>query len=283
MSASGIADNSLVKRVVVGIFFAPLLVWFFRRGGYPFFAFVVFLTAFGQWELFRMLHDRLRFVHRLAGFISGMLIIIGTYIMTFNVITGIIIAFLVFIYVVEIVTGKEHRLENIVLSLFVTVYPALFIACMLKLSLVPDVTESIQGRYILLFMLFVIWIFDTLSYFSGRLFGKHSFFQSISPKKTVEGFCGGIAGVIVFAVGTGIYAGKELLLHAIVFAVLVALAGQAGDLSVSIIKRDRGVKDSSNLIPGHGGILDRFDSLIFASPVAYAYVLLVIRFSGGNY
>jgi phosphatidate cytidylyltransferase len=122
-----------------------------------------------------------------------------------------------------------------------------------------------------------------LSYFSGRLFGKHPFFSSISPKKTVEGFCGGISGVIILAAGVGMISENILFLPTIVFAILIAFAGQAGDLSVSIIKRDRGVKDSSNLIPGHGGILDRFDSLIFASPVAYAYVLLILRFSGGMY
>ena len=110
-----------------------------------------------------------------------------------------------------------------------------------------------------------------------------AFFQSISPRKTVEGFFGGISGVVILAIAAGIFLGNSYIIHVIALSVLTALAGQAGDLSVSVIKRDRCVKDSSNIIPGHGGILDRFDSLFFAGPVGYAYLLLVFRLSGGSY
>ena len=125
-------------------------------------------------------------------------------------------------------------------------------------------------------------MFDTASYFTGRRWGRRPFFPSISPKKTIEGFVGGMAGVIVLSVAAGIMAGEALLPHVVVVSILAALAGQAGDLSESLIKRDRGVKDSSGIIPGHGGILDRFDSLFFAGPVVYAYILIVFRVSGGH-
>ena len=282
MAKPGTVDRSLIERVVVGLICAPLLVWFFWKGSYPFFVFLVFLTAFGQWELYRMFDDRLRFPHRIVGFTAGLLIITATFIGYSGYISGIISAAFIFSCVIEILTGKEHRAESVILSLFVSVYPALFIAFFLKLSAFPYNLGPVSGQYVLLFVLFVIWIFDTMSYFSGRKWGRHPFFQSISPKKTVEGFFGGMTSVVVLAVAAGIYIDYSYIVHMVVLSVLAALAGQAGDLSVSIIKRDRGVKDSSNLIPGHGGILDRFDSLFFAGPVSYAYLLLVFRFSGGT-
>lgn len=279
MAIPGTVDRSFIERVVVGLIFAPLLVWLFWKGSYPFFVFLVFLTAIGQWELYRMFENRLRFSHRIVGFTAGLLIITATFVGYSGYSSGIITAAFIFSCVIEIITGKEHRAESVILSLFVSVYPALFNAFLLKLSAFPYSLGPVSGQSVLLYVLFVIWIFDTMSYFSGRIWGKHPFFQSISPKKTVEGFFGGMTCVVILAVAAGIYIGNSYIVHMVVLSVLAALAGQAGDLSVSIIKRDRGVKDSSNLIPGHGGILDRFDSLFFAGPVSYAYLLLFFRLS----
>ncbi|MFC1509896.1 phosphatidate cytidylyltransferase, partial [Candidatus Omnitrophota bacterium] len=108
------------------------------------------------------------------------------------------------------------------------------------------------------------------------------FFPSVSPKKTLEGFIGGIVGVLMLSVIAGFYTDTSYRFHTIALSLLIALAGQAGDLSESLIKRDLGVKDSSNIIPGHGGVLDRFDSLFFAAPVVYSYILIVFRVSGGH-
>jgi len=184
--------------------------------------------------------------------------------------------------IIEIVSGEVHRLETIVLSLFATVYPSCFNVFLVRLSGYRYDEHFSFGRYVLLYVLLVIWIFDTASYFFGKKFGKHPFFPSVSPKKTLEGFFGGVFCVVILGIAAAIFAGKPYFYHVFVLTILTALAGQAGDLAESVIKRDRGVKDSSHIIPGHGGVLDRFDSLFFAAPVVYVYLFAVFRLCGGH-
>lgn len=124
--------------------------------------------------------------------------------------------------------------------------------------------------------LITTWLTDTFAYLTGRAFGKHRLAPAISPKKTWEGFAGGVVGAILAAVianwcfGLGMRAAIAALV-----GILIALAATAGDLAESLLKRQTGVKDSGTLIPGHGGILDRIDGLLFAFIVVY-YVALVV-------
>ncbi len=128
-----------------------------------------------------------------------------------------------------------------------------------------------QGLYFLIFIFFVILFTDIAAYFFGIKFGKHKLSPVISPKKTVEGaVAGGVCAVIA-----GLIIGKLIgisLYHSFVLSLIVTVMAQLGDLSESLIKRDAGVKDSGNSLPGHGGFLDRADSYLFSVPVAYYYI-----------
>ncbi len=128
-----------------------------------------------------------------------------------------------------------------------------------------------QGLYFLLFIFFVILLTDIAAYYFGVKFGKHKLSPVISPKKTIEG---AVAGG-VFAVITGLIIGKLIgisIYHSFVLALITTVMAQLGDLSESLIKRDAGVKDSGNSLPGHGGFLDRADSYLFSVPAAYYYI-----------
>lgn len=115
---------------------------------------------------------------------------------------------------------------------------------------------------------------DTMAYFTGFAFGRHRFFPKISPSKTVEGAIGGLAGAVIVGVAAGIPAVGLAAPVAVGFGLLTAAAAQAGDLAESALKRRAGVKDSGRLIPGHGGLLDRLDSLLLVGPVAWLYLRL---------
>ena len=184
--------------------------------------------------------------------------------------------------IVEIISGSENRLDTVALSMLAIVYPALFVTFLVRISGLRYSMDFEPGQYVLLYVILVIWTFDTVSYFAGRLFGHRPFFPNVSPKKTLDGFIGGVTGVLFLSVIAGFYTYSSYRIHMIVLSLFIAVAGQAGDLAESLIKRDCGIKDSSNIIPGHGGILDRFDSLFFAAPVVYSYIMIVFRISGGH-
>ena len=145
----------------------------------------------------------------------------------------------------------------------------------LPLSFLTILAEFEQGRLWLLFLLVVIWSNDTFAYFIGKNLGKHKLAPVISPRKTIEGAVGGIIGGalvgIVFVHFTGLSA---RLVETAAITVVIGLVAMIGDLAESLIKRAANVKDSGTIIPGHGGVLDRIDSLIFPVPLLYFYLLM---------
>lgn len=133
------------------------------------------------------------------------------------------------------------------------------------------------GRYLIFFVFIVIWLGDTAAYYAGRRFGKTKLAEHISPNKTVEGAVAGLGGSLLGGLVANIwFLGQISLIHCLIIAVICGIIGQFGDLAESVLKRNTGTKDSGTLIPGHGGILDRLDSLMFAGPAFYCYYQWVI-------
>ncbi|MCA1751890.1 MAG: phosphatidate cytidylyltransferase [Cryomorphaceae bacterium] len=135
--------------------------------------------------------------------------------------------------------------------------------------------EVVLGFFILL------WLNDTGAYIVGSLFGKHKLFERISPKKTIEGVAGGGALAIIGAVVIATYTEDLAIGHWIVLGIIIVVSATLGDLVESLLKRTARVKDSSNLLPGHGGILDRFDGVLLASPMVFTYLMVFVH-SGPN-
>ena len=164
---------------------------------------------------------------------------------------------------------------------FGALYPSLLAFLAAILVVAPAVPDDAlldgyldAGRTWLLVLVLTVWSFDTFAYLSGRTFKKGRFLNHISPNKTWSGVVGGtIAAVIVG--GLLAAAAGQWLPGGLVMGFLVAVAGQAGDVAESMLKRTAGVKDSGHLIPGHGGILDRVDSFLFAAPVVFGYLVIV--------
>jgi phosphatidate cytidylyltransferase len=117
---------------------------------------------------------------------------------------------------------------------------------------------------------------DVMAYFTGMAIGRHKLCPKISPKKTIEGAIGGVLGSILFCGVFGFYFANQYFFHCLAIGAIGATISQCGDLTASIFKRKMGIKDYGNLIPGHGGILDRFDSVLFTAPAIYYYIHLFI-------
>ncbi len=139
--------------------------------------------------------------------------------------------------------------------------------------------DFFQGHLWLLWILIVTFANDTGAFYVGTTWGKHKLAPAISPKKSMEGSVGGIAGSMLlgFVFALIFFQDSILALKMLPCALILAIAGQLGDLTESAIKRRAGIKDSGKLLPGHGGILDRIDGLLFTLPVAYAYLVFIIQ------
>lgn len=162
----------------------------------------------------------------------------------------------------------ERKLEDAMVTILGIFYVIFF-------SFHVTLVEQIPEYHILVWLIFLTAFgTDIMAYFTGYLFGKHKLCPSISPKKTIEGSIGGILGSILLCGLFGFFFATGVFFHCIVIGVLGGIVSQFGDLTASIFKRKIGIKDYGNLIPGHGGILDRFDSVLFTAPMVYYYILL---------
>ena len=170
---------------------------------------------------------------------------------------------------------SKGNLEEALPSSAIAVLATLYVG-MLGGSLIRLHDDFADGARLVFFLLLVVWLGDSGAYYFGRTFGKHKLSPRISPKKTVEGLIGGIVTSIVAALVIHFTFFKELpLLHAVIAGVILSVAGVIGDLAESMWKRSAAVKDSGTLIPGHGGFLDRFDSIFFTAPLLYVYWVLI--------
>ena len=187
---------------------------------------------------------------------------------------GLYLAYLVARLVVQLYIKQGNPLTSLSASLMGQVYVAL------PLSILSSLYHFV-GQYMVLAMFAFIWISDTGAYMVGCLIGKHRLFERISPKKSWEGFFGGLGLSIIIAALAARFIPEDFVLLSgyaqwIVFAVLVTIFSTWGDLCESLIKRTVGVKDSGKLIPGHGGILDRIDSLLLVALAVGALILMII-------
>ncbi|MDX1700251.1 MAG: phosphatidate cytidylyltransferase, partial [Melioribacteraceae bacterium] len=134
-----------------------------------------------------------------------------------------------------------------------------------------------DGGYLIISIMVTIWVCDSAAFFLGSAFGRHKLFPRVSPNKSWEGAAAGfLFAIITMIVAHALVLDAISLTDSIIIGLIIGVFGQIGDLIESLIKRDADVKDSSNLIPGHGGIFDRFDSLLYTSPIVYVYLHFLI-------
>ncbi|HKR65634.1 MAG TPA: phosphatidate cytidylyltransferase [Thermoanaerobaculia bacterium] len=167
----------------------------------------------------------------------------------------------------------EDSLPSSAIAVLATTYVGMLGGSLIRLR-----NDFDDGSKLIFFLLLVVWLGDSGAYYVGKQFGKHKLSPRISPKKTVEGLIGGIVTSIVAAIVIHFTFFKNFPLHhAVIAGVLLSFAGVVGDLAESMWKRSADVKDSGTLIPGHGGFLDRFDSILFTAPILYCYWTLIVH------
>ena len=167
----------------------------------------------------------------------------------------------------------EDSLPSSAIAVLATTYVGMLGGSLIRLR-----NDFPEGWKLVFFLLLVVWLGDSGAYYVGRKFGRRKLSPRISPKKTVEGLLGGMAvSVITALVIHFTFFPKFPLHHAVIAGMILSFAGVVGDLAESMWKRSADVKDSGRLLPGHGGFLDRFDSILFTAPILYCYWTLIVR------
>ncbi|MGD9489912.1 MAG: phosphatidate cytidylyltransferase [Calditrichaceae bacterium] len=264
--------KEFLTRVAVAIVGIPLLIFLIWEGGVYFLGLMVLIASVGQWELYRLTQAKTTNAQNILGIITTLAILQQVHFGVNNYGVSFLILMVLIIFASEMFRNNGSPLMNISATFLGIVYPGLFVASMLFLrnhidDIIPGTPVNSAALFILA-MFVSVWICDTFAYLFGKKFGKHKLFERVSPKKSIEGGIAGlIGGILTFLVITWTGILKLPIELSLASGIIVGVAGQLGDLVESWFKRDAKIKDSSNLLPGHGGMLDRFDSLLFISPL----------------
>ncbi len=261
------------KRWVTGIIALPLLIVLVYKGGpVVFAAFIGIISLYSLWEYFRLVFHARKAVMRdpiptLILFVAP-IIIWAAYKNSFQTILSVITLNLICSGFLALLRFKSDPLvpEIITKQILGMIYIPL------SLSYLVLIRNGIDGIAWIFFLLCIVFAGDTAAYYVGSYLGRHPLCPSVSPKKTVEGSIGGLfANIGVGLLFKFIFFPLLSWGGSLLFFLSVGIAGQVGDLFESVLKRSANVKDSGAILPGHGGILDRIDALLFAAPVAYFF------------
>lgn len=268
------------KRVYSAAIFVPIILSIVWLGGPAFVIFIMLLVGLGLWEFYELGEKMQTHPSKILGTTGGVLLAlmiylnnlrIGTYFRsngTAALLCGLIfVGFLLGFY-------RKQNMRDIILDLGVTILGIVYVGWLWgHLILLREFRPG--GMRWTFLLIFVVWLLDTGCYGVGLKFGRHKLSPRISPKKTVEGALGGLGVAIGVALLCRIVFMKDLISFptAAGIGAMVGVFAQLSDLSESLLKRAAGVKDSSNFIPGHGGILDRFDSFFFSAPALYYFLI----------
>jgi phosphatidate cytidylyltransferase len=267
-----------LKRIISALAVLPLLFAVIYMGGVVFAVFIALICMVALWEYYRIVFnitgESVFGVFPFTGYLSIPFIVWAAYLESFYIITGIILLNMIIAGILAVFLFKS----NPIVSDTVSKHLLGLIYIPVLLSLVVVIRSGDDGFCWIFFILFMVFPGDIGAYYIGSLFGKHKLCPAVSPGKTIEGAIGGFAVSFAAACLFRFFYLPELpLIPCLILVVLIGVAGPFGDLFESILKRRGNIKDSGGIMPGHGGILDRIDALLFAIPIAAyfkAYVFI---------
>ncbi|OGS27516.1 MAG: hypothetical protein A2297_00795 [Elusimicrobia bacterium RIFOXYB2_FULL_48_7] len=276
----------ILPRLLTAVIGIPLILLSIYFGGVPFFLLVVVITIFSLQEYFYIIDRTGHDLQKPTGYIFGLLVLLAVYFNGSRIlapaqsqltsITFTLALFVFFLYeIIRVSFSKKLETNGSITRIGLTLFGVFIISWPFSyILLIRDINPC--GDKYSFFLFLLIWIADTGAYAVGKKFGRLKLAEKISPKKTIEGAIGGIfTGVIFAIIMWKILPLKELgLAEVVIVSFFVIVIAFVSDLSESLLKRDVGLKDSDALLPGHGGMLDRFDSFIFAAPFFYYYLTI---------
>ncbi len=261
-----------LKRWVTALSIIPLLLWVIFKGGMTFSIFIGIVAVISLWEYYRVVFNNSRKSvfdpMTIIGLCAAPLMIYAAHSKQFHLISWIITSNLLLVGFLSVFLFKNNPsvLEDVTKQVLGIVYVPLLLT---NIILIRD---GMDGAVWIFFLLFLVFIGDTGAFYTGSYLGKHKLCPSVSPGKTIEGALGGVAATIAIGLIFRFFLLPDLSLgYSILLFICIGIIGPLGDLFESILKRVGEIKDSGFILPGHGGLLDRIDALLFALPVAYFF------------
>lgn len=275
--------KNLIIRALTGIIFVVVLISAIYI--HPIFFLILFciITGLTLWEFGGLVkHYENANLQRAVNVLGGVYLFIATFVYTNGLTDGkIFLPYLLFIMltmIAELYYKAPNPINNWAFTLFAQVYCAGSFSMLNFIGAEPGTPGVMSYTPLFIMAIFIfVWLDDTGAYLVGSLIGKRKLFERISPKKSWEGFFGGLILVLASSQAFAWFAPEISRMNWLGLAATVVLFGTWGDLIESLLKRTLGVKDSGNVLPGHGGMLDRFDSVMLAVPASYIYIDLFIR------
>jgi len=273
--------KNLLTRTIAGAVYVVILLFGILGGTYFFIPIFGLILVFALHEFYRMVEKNTpHTISKAFNIISGIVIFISAYLYITQVnsyIFGVVsLGYLLILFASAILLNRKDIFQTTIYSVFGQVYITLPL-CLLMLIAYQFTISNNYGFYLILAIFVFMWVNDTAAYLFGSLLGKHRLIERISPKKSIEGFIAGLLFAILAGYVFSYFYTNYTRFFWMGFALIAALFGTLGDLFESLIKRNYDVKDSGHLIPGHGGILDRIDSLLLAIPAVYLYLMMVLK------
>lgn len=271
------ALGNTATRIIVALIAIPIILVACIYGEIPFLIFVTGISVISFWEFSQMVKNKNAHVNLVVGLIAILFIVLNAYFsfVDFSILT---VSIAVILLLVELFRNKDSAIINVGSTLLGVFYLGLFSSTIVLIREYFSESELLytEGGFLIISIMVSIWVCDSAAFFIGTAFGKHKLFPRVSPNKSWEGaITGFVFAVITMVVAKATVIDQLTLTSSVIIGIIVGIIGQLGDLVESLVKRDAGVKDSSAIIPGHGGIFDRFDSLLLTAPVVYLYLYFI--------
>ena len=267
---------NFLTRTITALVFAVLMICAVLAGALYFAILMLLVFNLGMIEFYRIVDRSAGKTARLSGHITGSLIFSLIFAYNFGLLAPewlwVLPVLLITVFVVALFNFPEYKILTVGSTLSGIVLLALPLSLFASLAIPFKVAASLNGSEFVLIFLAILWIYDTSAYIIGSFIGKYKIYERISPGKTWEGAIGGLLVIVaVIRVISALYPGLGLN-HLLTISFIIIAGGTLGDLCESMIKRHAGVKDSGKMLPGHGGILDRFDAVLLSAPAVFLYV-----------
>lgn len=264
----------LMKRLITGIVLVVIICLFVLSGPMGLLLLLLTINHLGMTEYQNLISLRGYSLQSLTGRIVGAVVLVFVWLVFKEIYSSslllLFIPVLSLFFIIELFRRKSTPFQNIALTICGIAFISVPLAAFASLAFLGN--GSFYNSVLILGYFFILWAGDSGAFFTGKLMGRHRLFERISPKKTWEGSIGGLAAAWLMGVGNFYLLGQTDLKHWLTLALIINITGTFGDFAKSMLKRSVHVKDSGNLLPGHGGILDRFDSLIGSAPFALIYL-----------